>query len=121
MATAKRKPAAKKVAARSTKKVKASARNSNEALGSELDDLLKQEGVLNQAQAEAAKRVIAWQVQQIMLTQHISKAQLARDLETSRGAVDRILDSKNTSMTLKSLGAIADLFGKRLEINLVDT
>ena len=123
MAIAKRKPAAKKVAvstARSTTKVKARARNSNEALGSELDDLLKQEGVLNQAQAEAAKRVIAWQVQQIMETRHISKAQLARDLETSRGAVDRILDSKNTSMTLKSLGAIADLFGKRLEINLVD-
>ena len=70
--------------------------------------------------AEAAKRVIAWQVQQIIESQNITKAQLARDLETSRGAVDRILDAQNTCMTLKSLGAIADLFGKRLEINLVD-
>ena len=120
MATAKRKPAAKKVAARSKAKVKTRPGKSNRALGSELDDLLKQDGVLNQAQAEAAKRVIAWQVQQLMETQHISKAQLARELETSRGAVDRILDSENTSMTLKSLGAIADLFGKRLEINLID-
>ena len=120
MATAKRKPAAKKVAARSNAKVKTRPERSSEALGSELDDLLKQDGVLNQAQAEAAKRGIAWQVQQLMETQHISKAQLARDLETSRGAVDRILDSENTSMTLKSLGAIADLFGKRLEINLID-
>ena len=83
-------------------------------------DLLNKDGVLNQAQAEAAKRVIAWQVKKMMESQHISKAQLARDLETSRGAVDRILDSENTSMTLKGLGAIADLFGKRLEINLVD-
>jgi antitoxin HicB len=116
MATAKRRPAAKKVAAKSKAKVK----KPNVAFGSGLDDLLKEDGVLNQAQAEAAKRVIAWQVQQMMETQHISKAQLARDLETSRGAVDRILDSENTSMTLKSLGAIADLFGKRLEINLVD-
>jgi DNA-binding Xre family transcriptional regulator len=116
MATAKRRPAAKKVAAKS----KAKAKKPNEAIGSSLDDLLKEDGVLNQAQAEAAKRVIAWQVQKMMETQHISKAQLARDLETSRGAVDRILDSENTSMTLKSLGAIADLFGKRLEINLVD-
>lgn len=120
MATAKRKPATKKVAARSKAKAKARVKKPNEALGSELDDLLKQDGVLNRAQAEAAKRVIAWQVQQIMEIQHISKAQLARDLETSRGAVDRILDSENTSMTLNSLGAIADLFGKRLEINLVD-
>lgn len=120
MAPAKTKPAAKKIAARSKLNAQIRARKTNEALGSELDDLLMQEGVLNQAQAEAAKRVIAWQVKQIMETQHISKAQLARDLETSRGAVDRILDSENTSMTLKSLGAIADLFGKRLEINLVD-
>ena len=116
MATAKRRPAAKKVPAKSNAKAK----KRNEATGSGLDDLLKKDGVLNQAQAEAAKRVIAWQVQKMMVTQHISKAQLARDLETSRGAVDRILDSENTSMTLKSLGAIADLFGKRLEINLVD-
>lgn len=114
--TAKRRPAAKKVPAKSSAKAK----KRNKAIGSGLDDLLKEDGVLNQAQAEAAKRVIAWQVQKMMETQHISKAQLARDLETSRGAVDRILDSENTSMTLKSLGAIADLFGKRLEINLVD-
>ena len=116
MTTAKRRPAAKKVTAKSNAKVK----KPNEAIGSGLDDLLKEDGVLNQAQAEAAKRVIAWQVQKMRETRHISKAQLARDLETSRGAVDRILDSENTSMTLKSLGAIADLFGKRLEINLVD-
>ena len=116
MATAKRRPAAKKVAEKS----KAKAKKPNEATGSSLDDLLKEDGVLNQAQAEAAKRVIAWQVRKMMDTRHISKAQLARELETSRGAVDRILDSENTSMTLKSLGAIADLFGKRLEINLVD-
>jgi antitoxin HicB len=89
-------------------------------LGSNLDDLLRKDGVLNQAQAEAAERVIAWQVQQMMEIQHISKAQLARDLATSRGAVDRILDAENTSMTLKSLSAIANLVGKRLEINLVD-
>lgn len=116
MATAKKRPAAKKVTAKSNAKGK----RPNAAIGSGLDGLLKEDGVLNQAQAEAAKRVIAWQVQQMMERQHITKAQLARDLQTSRGAVDRILDSENTSMTLKSLGAIADLFGKRLEINLVD-
>ena len=121
MAAVKRKSAARESGAAGTStKVKSRARKRNEALGSDLDDLLKQDGTLNQAQAEAAKRVIAWQVQQIMESRNITKSQLARDLETSRVAVDRILDSENTSMTLKSLGAIADLFGKRLEINLVD-
>jgi hypothetical protein len=117
-APGKKAPVKKKAAAK--KAAVAKARKPNPTMGSGFDEFLAEDGILNQVQAEAAKRVIAWQVQQMMEVQHISKAQLARDLETSRGAVDRILDPENTSMTLKSLGAIADLFGKRLEINLVD-
>ena len=116
--TKKRQPPKSNAAAR--KPALAEAASPNPALGSDFDDFLSEEGILNQVQAEAAKRVIAWQVKQLMEVQHISKAQLARDLETSRGAIDRILDPENTSMTLKSLGAIADRFGVRLVINLVD-
>jgi antitoxin HicB len=97
------------------------AKKPNPAIGGEFDDFLAEEGILNQVSAEAAKRVIAWQLQQAMEIQHISKAELARSLNTSRGAVDRFLDPDNTALTLKSLGAIADFFGKRLEINLVDS
>lgn len=99
---------------------KAKAKKPNPAIGGGFDDFLAEEGILNEVSAEAAKRVIAWQLQQAMEAQHISKAELARSLNTSRGAVDRLLDPDNTGLTLKSLGAIADLFGKRLEINLVD-
>ena len=99
----------------------AKAKKPNPAIGGGFDDFLAEEGILNEVSAEAAKRVIAWQLQQAMEVQHISKAELARSLHTSRGAVDRILDPDNTGLTLKSLGAIADFFGKKLEINLVDT
>ena len=99
---------------------KAKAKKPNPAIGGGFDDFLAEEGILNEVSADAAKRVIAWQLQQAMEVQHISKAELARSLNTSRGAVDRFLDPDNTGLTLKSLGAIADFFGKRLEINLVD-
>ncbi len=98
----------------------AKAKKPNPAIGGGFDDFLAEEGILNEVSADAAKRVIAWQLQQAMEVQHISKAELARRLNTSRGAVDRFLDPNNTGLTLKSLGAIADFFGKRLEINLVD-
>jgi antitoxin HicB len=101
-------------------KVKAKAKKPNPAIGSGFDDFLVEEGIFSEASTEAAKRVIAWQLQQAMEVQHISKAELARSLHTSRGALDRILDPENTGMTLKSLAAIADFLGKRLEINLVD-
>ena len=100
---------------------KAKAKKPNPTIGGGFDDFLAEEGILNEVSAEAAKRVIAWQLQQAMEAQQITKAQLARSLRTSRGAVDRILDPANTGLTLKSLGAIADFFGKKLEINFVDT
>jgi antitoxin HicB len=99
---------------------KVKAKKANPAIGGRFDDFLAEDGILNEVSAEAAKRVIAWQLQQVMEVQQISKAELARNLHTSRGALDRILDPENTGLTLKSLGAIADFFGKRLEINLVD-
>jgi antitoxin HicB len=135
MAAVQRKAPVKKAKAKAKAKVKrygagkhvpktkaiAKAKKPNPAIGGGFDDFLAEEGILNKVSAEAAKRVIAWQLQQAMEVQHISKAELARSLHTSRGALDRILDPDNTGLTLKSLGAIADFLGKRLEINLVDS
>jgi hypothetical protein len=68
------------------KKAKAKAKKPNPAIGGGFDDFLVEEGILNEASTEAAKRVIAWQLQQAMEVQHISKAELARSLHTSRGS-----------------------------------
>ena len=91
----------------------------NPAVGSSLDDFLEEEGTLAQCQAEAAKRVIAQQVKQLVQQQGISKAQLARELNASRQTVDRLLDPEDTGLNLKTLASVADLLGKRLEIRLV--
>jgi hypothetical protein len=63
-------------------------------LGSSLDDFLAEEGLLADAEAVAWKRVIAFQIIKLMEEQNLSKAEMARRMQTSRAAVDRLLDRR---------------------------
>ena len=75
---------------------------SKKHMGSSIDDFLKEEGIFEEAQAQAVKEVIAWQLAEAMKEKKISKNKLATLLKTSRTQVDRILDPKN-DITLASL------------------
>ena len=75
---------------------------SKKNLGSSIDDLLKKENVFEEAQAQAVKEVVAWQLAKAMKKKKISKARLAVLLKTRRSQVDRILDPKR-DITLGSL------------------
>lgn len=88
-------------------------------VGSSLDDFLEEEGLLAEAEAVAAKRVLAFQISQIMEEQQLSKAEMARRMKTSRTAVDRLLDTENESATLITLEKAALALGKRLHVALV--
>ena len=85
-------------------------------IGSSFDDFLEDEGILAESEAMAVKRVIAYQVSQIMEKQHISKTAMARKMKTSRSALERLLDPQNTSITLQTLERAAHAIGKRLRI-----
>lgn len=88
-------------------------------LGSSLDDFLAEEGQLTEAEAVAAKRVLAFQIAKLMAEQQLSKAELARRMSTSRAAVDRLLDYNSESATLITLEKAAAALGRRLHITLV--
>ncbi|MCP4164544.1 MAG: XRE family transcriptional regulator [Chloroflexi bacterium] len=88
-------------------------------LGSSLDDFLEEEGLLAEAEDVATKRVLAFQIAQIMHDQQLSKAEMARRMETSRAAVDRLLDPDSESATLATLEKVAFALGKRLHITFV--
>ena len=75
---------------------------SKKHMGSSVDDFLKEEGICEEAQAQAVKEVVAWQLAEAMKKKNISKNKLATLLKTSRTQVDRILDPKN-DITLGSL------------------
>jgi antitoxin HicB len=92
----------------------------NPYIGSSLDDLLEEDGVLAEVNAVALKRVLAWQVLQEMKRRGLSKSQMAVAMSTSRPSLDRLLDPSNTSITLKTMDRAAAILGKRLRIELVD-
>jgi len=91
---------------------------SKKQLGSSIDDFLKKEGVFEEAQAQAVKEVVAWQLSDAMKKKKISKARMAVLLKTSRTQVDRLLDPKN-DITLSSLQRAAAMVGRRVRIELV--
>ncbi len=91
----------------------------NEHIGSGLDDLLKQEGVLETFQAKAVKEVIAWQLGQAMKDQNLSKRKLAALMRTSRSQLDRVLDPTNGNVTLETLQRAAAIMGRKVQVELV--
>jgi DNA-binding Xre family transcriptional regulator len=92
----------------------------NPHLGSTLHSFLKEEGILEEVTLRATKRVLAWRMGELMKKQRITKAEMAKRMKTSRAAVDRLLDAKNTSVTLQTMGRAAAVLGKSLTIGLRD-
>lgn len=88
----------------------------NKHIGSDFDDFLREEGILEEVEAAAIKKVIACELQLEMEKHMISITEMAEKLGTSRTAVRRLLDPKNTSVTLLTLHRLATALGKKLEI-----
>ena len=91
----------------------------NPYMGSSLDDLLEEDRVLDEVDAIALKRVLAWQVSQLMQEKGLSKTEMAQEMNTSRASLDSFLDPENTSVTLKTMVNAAKAVGKRLRIELI--
>ena len=87
--------------------------------GSNFDEFLEEEGLLSESEATAAKRVIAFQLGQFMKEHKLSKSEMARRMQTSRSALDRLLDASNPSVTLRTLDRAARALGRQLRIALV--
>jgi len=90
----------------------------NKHLGSNLDDLLQEDGIQEEVTAAAVKRVIAWQIAQAMKAQRISKTAMASRMHTSRMVVARLLDETDTSVTLATLARASVALGAPLRFEL---
>lgn len=87
-------------------------------VGSNFDDFLKEDGLYEQVQAVAIKRVIAYQIAEEMKKKKLSKTEMASRMKTSRAALERLLDPNNTSITLVTLERAASALGKKLKVQL---
>ena len=90
----------------------------NQHIGSNFDEFLTADAMLEEVTAVAVKRVIAWQIEHEMSAQNLTKTIMAKKMHTSRAALNRLLDKTDTSLTLTTLASAASVLGKTLKIEL---
>jgi antitoxin HicB len=88
--------------------------------GSSFDSFLEEEGILDEVEAAAIKRVIAWQLAEAMKAGKISKKTMAERMGTSRSQLDRLLDPDNSAVHLQTIARAARAVGKRLHMEMID-
>src|SRR5205807_9226742 len=84
-----------------------------------LDEVLRKEGKLEEFEAVAIKEVLAWQIAQAMKAQNLSRKRLAERMKTSRSQIGRLLDPKDGNVTIATLQRAAKIVGRTLRVELV--
>lgn len=92
---------------------------STSAIGSSFGEFLEDEGIREEVEGTAQKRVLAWQIKEAMAQSGITKAEMARRMETSRSQLDRLLDPANNRVQLDTLVKAAHAIGRELKVELV--
>jgi DNA-binding phage protein len=87
-------------------------------IGSDFDAFLEEEGLLEKTTVRAVKRYIAYRLAERMTEARLSKSEMARRMDTSRSALERLLDPDNPSVTLQTLQSAVQALGGRLKIEL---
>lgn len=87
-------------------------------MGSSLEDFLEEDGNLEAATAIAAKRVLAWQLQQAMTKHKLTKTVMAARMKTTRAQLDRVLNPNDGNVTLETLHRAATAVGRKLRLEL---
>ncbi len=92
----------------------------SKAIGSSFDAFLQEEGIYEAVQVAALKKVLAFQIDQAMKAQKVSKAEMARRMNTSRSQLDRLLDPNKVSVQLDTVMKAAGVLGKKVRLELID-
>ena len=87
-------------------------------VGGLFEDFLREQGIYEETTEHAVKRVLAFQIAQVMKEQNITKVEMAKRLETSRSQLDRLLDPDNDRVTLGVLSRAARVLGRSLNLEL---
>ena len=88
-------------------------------IGSSFDDFLAEQGILRECEEQAIKQILADQIKAAMEKDRLTKAAMAVRMQTSRRALDRLLDPKNTGVTLHTLQRAAVAVGRQLRLELI--
>jgi len=87
-------------------------------IGSSFDSWLNEAGIREEVTATAIRRVLARQVEAAMKEKSFTKSEMARRMQTSRAALDRLLDPEYEAVTLNTLRKAAAVLGRELVVEL---
>jgi len=87
-------------------------------IGSSFDSFLEGQGILQECEEQAIKQILADQIKSAMEKDCLTKSAMAHRMQTSRRALDRLLDPQNTSVTLHTLQRAALAVGRQLRLEL---
>ncbi|MDP2699081.1 Fis family transcriptional regulator [Thalassospira sp.] len=87
-------------------------------IGSSFDSFLDEEGIREEVEVTAVKRVLAWQICEAMKEQNLTKTMMAKRMMTSRAQLDRLLDPENDKVQLDTIRRGAAAVGRKLRLEL---
>ena len=93
-------------------------KSKNPHIGSDFEDFLAEEGILEDCQLATTKSLIALQIAAAMKERGLTKTEFAAEMDTTRSQLDRLLDPENDSVTLATLKRAAKALGKTLRLEL---
>lgn len=87
-------------------------------IGPSFDGFLEEQGLVHECEEQAIKQILADQIKAAMDKDRITKSAMAARMQTSRRALDRLLDPSNTGVTLHTLQRAAAAVGRQLRLEL---
>ena len=88
------------------------------SIGSDFDDWLAEEGILEEVEIAATKKAFVLQLEAEMKKKKIGKSRLAKIMKTSRTTIERLLDPCQPS-NLSTLIEASIAMGKRLNLSMI--
>lgn len=83
------------------------------------NDFLKEEELHEECSANAIKRVLARQLEEEMKQQNLTLTEMAKQMQTSREQLDRLLDPEKTGVFIETMIKAASIVGRQLQIELM--
>ena len=83
-------------------------------IGSTLDSLFEELGEKEEVNLRTQKKLLAARIEQVMHHRSMTKSQLAHAMRTSRTVVHRLLDPRDTGVTLATIWKASKALGVKL-------
>jgi hypothetical protein len=90
----------------------------NKHIGSSLSSFLEEEGIREEVDLRAKKKILADQILAKMARDRVTRTKLAERMRTSRTVVNRLLDPNDTSFTFATLARASQALNLNLLVSL---